>query len=206
MCALGSKIDGQPILSIYLGCRKRAGLSRNKPSMDQKMIKKYFAAALLGALIFFLGFISDKLVVDKLSDKKYVKKCLVERENSYIKPNDFSFINPLLDCGDVGNVSHQNINIIKTKVVQFIDEQKANGSNTDIHHCHFSCFYFHQQGQVTCKINQQSCNEVCKGCFMIQLFVFPTSCTKQGDKQKAQSDELGFMKVSEQSCSVNIAQ
>ncbi|OGH93029.1 MAG: hypothetical protein A2563_04600 [Candidatus Magasanikbacteria bacterium RIFOXYD1_FULL_40_23] len=98
--------------------------------MDQKMIKKYFAAALLGALIFFLGFISDKLVVDKLSDKKYVKKCLVERENSYIKPNDFSFINPLLDCGDVGNVSHQNINIIKTKVVQFIDEQKANGNIT----------------------------------------------------------------------------
>ncbi len=91
--------------------------------MDKKKVKSILGG-LLVLVIFFIGFASGASLPKKLISAVQTGIENNQRDNSN---KSFSFINPLLDCGDLNNLSSRTVNDTKEKIVDFIDEQKAQG-------------------------------------------------------------------------------
>ena len=78
-------------------------------------------------VILIIGFIFGKLESIKstgavLQEQEPIKN---QREGDYKK--QWRFINPLLDCGEMNNISNKTINKMKEKINDFISEQKTEG-------------------------------------------------------------------------------
>ncbi len=88
--------------------------------MENKRLKYCFGAFSLCAF-FLTGFVLGKFVPNKpLVD-------ILEETDSAIREKDavtWNFINPLLDCGELKNISNQNILSLKEEVNSFIEKQK----------------------------------------------------------------------------------
>lgn len=87
---------------------------------------KYLLGALILAVFFIgVGFILSRFlfVVSPVATQFGIQANT--RESSYTKP--FNFINPLLDCGDISNISNKSIDEMRKKITDFIDEQKTYG-------------------------------------------------------------------------------
>lgn len=93
--------------------------------MDKK-VTKHILGGLLILAIFLIGFFVGRLVFPKkssiISQSGSLKN---EREGSFV--DQWNFINPLLDCGELDNISNKTINKAKEKVSDYIDEQKIKG-------------------------------------------------------------------------------
>jgi beta-lactamase class A len=90
-------------------------------SVDKKIIKNILKG-LLFLVIFFVGFIADRLLFVKDLPLESTKN---EREIN--NNQQWSFINPLLDCGDIDNISNETINNTKQNIINFLDEEKVQG-------------------------------------------------------------------------------
>lgn len=86
---------------------------------------KYFGIFLALAIL-VIGFIFGKL-----ESARTVIAVQTESENNprNSSAGQYSFISPLLDCGDLSNVSNKNISEMKQSIGHFIDEQKSQGIN-----------------------------------------------------------------------------
>lgn len=84
---------------------------------------KYFVALIILAIL-VTGFIFGRFRSPRIAGTEQKAQ-----ENSQRNSGDksYSFINPLLDCGDLDNLSTKTINDMKEKVVDFIDQQKTQG-------------------------------------------------------------------------------
>ena len=90
--------------------------------MEKK--EKYFGI-FLALVILVIGFVFGKLE----SVKSTVATQKNESENSQrvVGGELYNFINPLLDCGEVSNVSNSGIDKMKSGVEHFIDQEKTKG-------------------------------------------------------------------------------
>ncbi len=89
--------------------------------------KKYICAGIF-LVVFLGGFIFGKFdttIRSAVEQKGLVNFVKNEREGDY--SNRWIFINPLLDCGELDNVSNKTINVMKEKITNFINEQKTAG-------------------------------------------------------------------------------
>jgi beta-lactamase class A len=89
------------------------------------MNKKFYFGLGTTLVILITGFIFGKMERIKSSHAVPSERINDEREGDFNKK--WSFINPLLDCGEINNISNQTINEVKEKVVKFIDVEKSQG-------------------------------------------------------------------------------
>ncbi|MEK7166488.1 MAG: serine hydrolase, partial [Patescibacteria group bacterium] len=83
--------------------------------------EKYFGV-FLTMVILVIGFIFGRFESARTTIVTPRKSSINDRENDLDKK--WRFINPLLDCGELENLSNKTINSMKQEVVDFIDEEK----------------------------------------------------------------------------------
>lgn len=89
--------------------------------MENKKWKYCFGAISLGA-VFFAGLFLGKFIFNKpLLDTLFTNESESVRNKD---KGNWNFINPLLDCGELANVSNKDILRVKEVVDNFIEEQK----------------------------------------------------------------------------------
>jgi beta-lactamase class A len=83
--------------------------------------KKYILLMLGGASIFLSGIFGGYILFSNNSVSKSDEQNLREKEK-------WEYINPLLDCGEISNLSNKDVEALKNKVLDFIAVQKQAGA------------------------------------------------------------------------------
>jgi beta-lactamase class A len=94
------------------------------------MNKKFYFRLGTTLVILVVGFIFGKMERIKSTGAVQSEQINHEREGDFNKK--WSFINPLLDCGEISSVSNQNIINIREKTFDLIEAEKIQKNLTDV--------------------------------------------------------------------------
>ncbi len=94
--------------------------------MDIK--KKYFGIGMT-LVILIIGFIFGR--VETIRSTGAVQPASAVNELEVDRSKHWTFINPLLDCGDLNNISNGSIDTMKEQVYGLINDQKSQGKISD---------------------------------------------------------------------------